>query len=889
MSEEMERADKKTWLVRLAPWLLVGGLLLFHVVNNWNWLADNVTSTGWDKPRHLARSLHYTDMLSPITIKSLFGMMVSDPVRPPLFPASATIMYKLFGRSADVATMVNVIYMAIALAATYGIGRRWGPVLNNVTGGRRLGAVSVILLACLPMFYAMSRYFYLEFAVTAVVALTVYLLLATGGFQRRGVSLLFGLSLGLGLLTKRTFIVFAVGPVIVAVLASGLLPMLWQRMKRRPRVYWKKALLAVLMGLALAALWFFPNRETVRTLILGDALFFVWWLLAASAIYFALLPSAPLANALSAFFLATGLASTWYLARIEFLERVALYGYGVDDPRGRALQLDNIDTYLYYLRKLGNEHLSLVLFLVFLVVVVVAIAVTVRRQGSVGKFLKSVKPEGWAVLAWVAGGYALLTLSIYQETRAFTPVLPGIALIFGAALLKLPWRRLRIGLLVLIVAFGLLQFLAVSYEPVNQLVTPRWFVLPAWGRTSSLAQGTYIQLPDEGKTDSGYWIVPDALQRMEERRQETGQDLLSLGLLMNTSQLNAGPFNYLILTEYPRLRVESLIDRFGETSPYSRLFAHEYVALKRVNAGMNPSQKEVIEDILDGEPLFDQAFELEETYLLPDGDTVYLYRQRTRLPADYHVEYVTSLADTLSSRTREGDAILLSPLELVGPFVSTYSGPAEIILAPEVEDELSEIAAKHRRLFLVLGDAEAGHVGRTAEPWLNMHAFRASHAWSDSLQVVMYGTVPGTPATVPTVEVGDSLGDRIELVGYDLPAGTWHPGDILPLTLFWQRSAAVEEDYNVFVHLLDGNGMLVSQTDSMPVGGQRPTRSWQEGKVIVDRHGLPLPDDLPAGEYELRVGMYLPATGERLPVAGPAGDPSGDSSLLDKVTVVRPE
>jgi 4-amino-4-deoxy-L-arabinose transferase-like glycosyltransferase len=215
MSEATEQANKNAWLVRLAPWLLVGGLVLFHAINNWSWLAENVTSTGWDKPRHLARSLHYTDVLSPITIKSLFGMMVSDPVRPPLFPASAAVMYKLFGRSADVATMVNVIYMAIALA---------------------------------PMFYAMSRYFYLEFAVTAIVALTVYLLLATDGFQRRGMSLLFGLCLGLGLLTKRTFAVFAVGPVIVAVLASGLLPMLWQRLKQRPRFYWKVALIALVGG-----------------------------------------------------------------------------------------------------------------------------------------------------------------------------------------------------------------------------------------------------------------------------------------------------------------------------------------------------------------------------------------------------------------------------------------------------------------------------------------------------------------------------------------------------------------------------------------------------------------------------------------------------------------
>jgi hypothetical protein len=126
-------------------------------------------------------------------------------------------------------------------------------------------------------------------------------------------------------------------------------------------------------------------------------------------------------------------------------------------------------------------------------------------------------------------------------------------------LLKLPWRRIRLGLLALLLVFGLLQFFAISYESVQQLLPSRAFTLPFWGRTSSFAQGVYIQLPDEGPTDRGYWIVPDVLKRMEEQRLALGQRQTSLGLLVNISQINAGPFNYQMLTEYPQLRVESLI------------------------------------------------------------------------------------------------------------------------------------------------------------------------------------------------------------------------------------------------------------------------------------------------------------------------------------------
>lgn len=884
MSESTERGLKAGWKAYLPPILLVGGLLLFHAINNWIWLAENVTSTGWDKPRHLATSLKYNQMLTPIGVRSLFEVMVNDPIRPPLFPASASIMYWLFGRTADVATMVNVIYMAVVLAATYGIGRRWN--------GQRLGLIGALLLACFPMFYAMSRYFYLEFALTAMVTLTVYLLLATDGFRRQGISLLFGLSLGLGLLTKRTFALFLVVPVLIAILGAGLLPMLWQRLKQRPRLYWKKALLAATGGLVLAAIWYLPNRETVQTLILGDALFVLWWALAALAIYFGALPSAPLANALSALFLAAGLASTWYLARIEFLQRMTLYGYGIDDPRGRSLRLDRLDTYLYYPRKLSNEHLSFLLFALLVVVLVAAVVVYVRRQGTIGRALRQVKPEGWVVLAWLGGAYVLLTFSIYHETRAFTPVLPAVALLFGAALLKLPWRPVRLGILALVVTFGLVQFLALSYEPINRLLPARTVDLPLWGPAGSFAQGVYLQLPDEGQTDRGYWIHPDVLARMEQRRQALGQETLSLGLLANTTHFNAGPFNYLMLTEYPHLRVESQIDSGDETSSYAQLFGHDYVLVKEINEGISPSQQETIQAILDGPPrLFAQAFELATTYSLPDGETVYLYRQRYHLPSGYPVEYVTRLAERLGSRTRAGDAILLTPPELAGPFMAHYTGPAEVYLAPATENELADVAAQHRRLFLVVGDDQAGEVQDLVGDWLKQHGFWAAHEWADSLQLLTYGTVAGDPAMTPAIEIGEVLGDQIELVGYHLPladyhlplAEAWRPGDIVPLTLFWQGRTAIGQDYNVFVHLLDGSSQIVAQIDSAPMGGLRPTSDWAADEIIVDRHGLFLPDDLSAGEYKLYVGMYLPDTGERL-----ATTTGQDAILLTNLRVKAP-
>ena len=64
--------------------------------------------------------------------------------------------------------------------------------------------------------------------------------------------------------------------------------------------------------------------------------------------------------------------------------------------------------------------------------------------------------------------------------------------------------------------------------------------------------------------------------------------------------------------------------------------------------------------------------------------------------------------------------------------------------------------------------------------------------------------------------------------------------------------------------------------------------TWSEDEMIVDRRGLPLPNDLQPGEYDIRVGMYVPASGERLPVLDASGSLLGDSLSLGHLEVAPP-
>jgi hypothetical protein len=133
-----------------------------------------------------------------------------------------------------------------------------------------------------------------------------------------------------------------------------------------------------------------------------------------------------------------------------------------------------------------------------------------------------------------------------------------------------------------------------------------------------------------------------------------------------------------------------------------------------------------------------------------------------------------------------------------------------------------------------------------------------------------------------------TLGEDINLLGYSISSSEVAAGDILQLTLFWQASKPLEERYKVFTHILDGRSHIVGQRDAEPVGGMRPTTTWQVGEVIADNYGVLVLPGTPPGEHQLEIGMYSLETGERLPVSRD-GEPLGDRILLEPIEILQPE
>lgn len=122
------------------------------------------------------------------------------------------------------------------------------------------------------------------------------------------------------------------------------------------------------------------------------------------------------------------------------------------------------------------------------------------------------------------------------------------------------------------------------------------------------------------------------------------------------------------------------------------------------------------------------------------------------------------------------------------------------------------------------------------------------------------------------------LGEAITFLGW---SGTPNiaRGQPLALDLFWRGERELRDAYTVFVHLVDANGQVVADADAPPSSGLYPTNRWRANETVRDRHTLNIPGELAPGTYSLAIGMYLPATGARLPIG------ASDQLVLTQVLI----
>ncbi len=143
-------------------------------------------------------------------------------------------------------------------------------------------------------------------------------------------------------------------------------------------------------------------------------------------------------------------------------------------------------------------------------------------------------------------------------------------------------------------------------------------------------------------------------------------------------------------------------------------------------------------------------------------------------------------------------------------------------------------------------------------------------------------------APSPEYELEVEFGNKVRLLGYDLDATEWRPGDILRVTWYWQTLVAPGANWKLFTHLVsDDPPITIDQDVSGVVRWLYGPDRWQAGQFVQDTQELHLPEDWKADEVTLYVG--LSHEGERLSITtGPSDGDNRARGPTVKTPVVGP-
>jgi len=843
------RLARRDWLFAAAGVL---GLTLLFALANWHWLRANGVTYGWDRMDHLITSLVYNDMVRSWSAHTPFDLLSYSGYYPPLFHYGIVSFYRIFGVDEDVAAMVNVLYLAFLLGGTYSITRR--------LAGRWTALLAAFVVGAFPMIFSMSRYLYIDFALTGMVALALALLLATERFGRRPLALWFGVGLGAALLVKWTTVAFVAAPFLYVVWRSGMLVAL----VKQPRLLiprWRSLALAFVGGAGISALLLFPARDAVAQTWLG------WWLwpllslFLAGAIYaiFATRPapdegSQRLKNALSAAAIAAWLMSVWYGINPEFVDYFAFTAYGRDEQ---------FMAFGKYFGEVTTEQIGIVFSVLFLLVAIVWLW---QQRGRLGHLVHDLSDTGWVLLLWVVVPYFIFSFRVtLAHTRYVVPFLPPFAIWIAVGLTQWRPRWLRAVAISGVVIFGSIQFAVISFDELAG-----WrpaFVVPINGQpVNLLAHGFSIQYPASERTDPGFVVAPPVLALVEQARQREGRAVMQLGLLVNSYQLHEKHFLYQIYKNYPKVLLRELARNWNDQQAYNQLFEMDYVLASDTHdfRTHKESQAAAARIVFDPNDAFNQAFRPVQAWTMPNGETVTLYTRRFA-PTEPGVatEDYLALLGLFGDRLGAGDAVVLTSPDQVYMLGLSLPADAGATIAPLPMDgatseqtiaRLADLARTHNRIFLVSHNADQADPSGEIEGWLRANAVVATDLWANSIRVTPFVPVRmGTRPLMPANAVWPS-GLQLEsatVPGTDQPAGP-APGGALVVALDWTGRDATPRKASL--QLLSAAGTLVAQED------RDLTSDHQEFVLLIPRAAAP-------GEYRLTLALYDPVTLQRFAAA----------------------
>jgi 4-amino-4-deoxy-L-arabinose transferase-like glycosyltransferase len=216
-------------------WGAIGVVTAFVGVTWW-WLTRDSSIPIYDAGHHLAIALHFHDQIQAGELLGPFNFVSQYPPLAHLVGAAA-----LFIGGVNVNAPIvgeNLVFVPLLALGCYQTGR--------LLFDARAGLLAVILVLGSPLQIAQFHVFMLDAPETALVAVSMWLILASEDFTRVRMAGWAGLAIGCGLLIKVQFPFFLAGIVLVALARGG-----WRQ--------WRGLAVFAAVALVIGAPWYIDH------------------------------------------------------------------------------------------------------------------------------------------------------------------------------------------------------------------------------------------------------------------------------------------------------------------------------------------------------------------------------------------------------------------------------------------------------------------------------------------------------------------------------------------------------------------------------------------------------------------------------------------------------
>jgi hypothetical protein len=137
----------------------------------------------------------------------------------------------------------------------------------------------------------------------------------------------------------------------------------------------------------------------------------------------------------------------------------------------------------------------------------------------------------------------------------------------------------------------------------------------------------------------------------------------------------------------------------------------------------------------------------------------------------------------------------------------------------------------------------------------------------------------GSGLAVPPIR----FGGNVTFLGYETETNNAYlPNGVMTSITYWRVDGVMPPDLRLFTHILSDPAAIAAQNDTISVNAA----SLRERDVFIQITFVPLPSNIPDGQYDISIGVYQASDNSRMDVFAD-GQPRGKRLFLGQIRVAR--